>query len=113
MRVVDYVTDTRTLYKPLEIPVDKDPFLKVTDRIILSDPQFHPQNVFAIVIRTLARFEIALGRRLAWSVGQQIDVVPHAFAEANAFYSERHALLFGYFPGHSNMVFTCRGFDVG
>ena len=35
-----------------------------------------------------AQFERALGRRLSWSFGgHQIKVAPHAFAEANAFYS--------------------------
>ena len=51
-------------------------------------------------MRTLARFEYALGRRVGWSFGgHQIQVCPHAFLEANAFYSkEDRSLLFGYFP---------------
>jgi hypothetical protein len=68
-------------------------------------------------MRTLARFEFALGRRVAWSFGgHQIKVAPHAFAIANAFYSPRdEALLFGYFPrkpAGNEMVFSCLSHDV-
>jgi len=58
------------------------------DRRLLQDPRFHAQHVYAIAMRTLAQFEFALGRRCAWgSGGHQIHIVPHAFADANAFYS--------------------------
>ena len=85
-------------------------------------------------MRTLARFEFALGRRVGWSfLGHQLQVAPHAFADANAFYSkDDRALLFGYFPkaevnGQNNhpheedhlkeqqrcsWVFTCLSHDV-
>ena len=73
------------------------------DKRLLSDPKFHAQNVYAIVMRTLARFEFALGRRVPWgSEGHQIHIAPHAFADANAFYSrEDRAIFFGYFMGPS------------
>ena len=32
-----------------------------------ESPAFHAQNVYALVMRTLARFEFALGRRVGWS----------------------------------------------
>src|SRR5918993_1424458 len=58
------------------------------NRALLEDPRFHAQNVYAIIMRTLARFEFALGRRVGWSfLGHQLQVAPHAFADANAFYS--------------------------
>jgi hypothetical protein len=82
---------------------------------LLGDPNFHAQNVYAIVMRTLARFERALGRRVCWSFGaHQLHVAPHAFCEGNAFYSEEdRGLLFGYFPGAGGrMVFTCLSHDV-
>src|SRR5262249_8804805 len=82
---------------------------------ILGDPHFHAQNVYAIIMRTLARFEFALGRRASWGFGQhQLKVAPHAFADANAFYSEAdEALGFGYFPGRDgNIVFSCLAHDV-
>src|SRR5687767_928502 len=104
--VVDYDSSTMTLYKPIKYPrlnakAGGDPFADATDSDLLNDPNFHSQNVYAIVMKTLARFEFALGRRVSWGFyGHQIKVAPHAFADANAFYSERdQALMFGYFPG--------------
>jgi Zn-dependent metalloprotease len=119
VHVIDYDGSTRTLYKPLEYAKDrdglpKDRFRKPSRRTILGDPRFHAQNVYAIVMRTLARFEFALGRRVSWGFrGHQLNVAPHAFADANAFYSERdQALLFGYFPGRKGTVFSCLSHDV-
>ena len=119
VHVIDYDGSTRTLYKPLEYAADrdgvpKDRFRKPSQTTILGDPQFHAQNVYAIVMRTLARFEFALGRRVSWGFrGHQLNVAPHAFADANAFYTERdQALLFGYFPGRRGTVFACLSHDV-
>jgi hypothetical protein len=119
VHVIDYDGSTRTLYRPLEYAADRDGlpedrFRKPSRRTILGDPQFHAQNVYAIVMRTLARFEFALGRRVSWGFrGHQLNVAPHAFADANAFYSERdQALLFGYFPGREGTVFSCLSHDV-
>ena len=119
VHVIDYDSSTRTLYKPLEYPpptdgVYVDPFAGADDHTILEDPGFHAQNAYAIVMRTLARFEFALGRRVGWDVqGHQLKVAPHAFADANAFYSEHdEALLFGYFPGRGGNVFACLSHDV-
>lgn len=118
--VVDYDSSTMTLYKPIEYPRlngqgDGDPFAGVSDRELLTNPNFHAQNVYAIVMKTLSRFEFALGRRVSWGFyGHQLKVAPHAFADANAFYSERdQALMFGYFPGTSGrMVYSCLSHDV-
>lgn len=120
VHVVDYDSSTQTLYKPIKYPRlnadgDGDPFAGVSDSELLNDPNFHAQNVYAIVMKTLARFEFALGRRVSWGFyGHQIKVAPHAFADANAFYSERdQALMFGYFPGASGrMVYSCLSHDV-
>ena len=119
VHVIDYDASTRSLYRPLEYPppVDGeyvDPFAGVRDATIRDDPGFHAQNVYAIVMRTLARFEFALGRRVDWQIpGHQLKVAPHAFADANAFYSERdEALLFGYFPGRRGNVYACLSHDV-
>src|SRR5580704_5021474 len=57
--VVDYDASTSTLYRSLRLG-HTDPFATASDRKLLSDPQFHQQNVYAIVMRTLARFEFAL-----------------------------------------------------
>lgn len=115
VHVIDYDVSTDTFYRPRETDLDKDPFEDTPDEELLRDPTFHCQNVYALVMRTLARFEQALGRRVSWSFnGHQLQVVPHAFADANAFYSrDDHALLFGYFPGRRRkMVFTCLSHDV-
>src|SRR5262245_33777293 len=57
----------------------------------------------------------SLGRRCAWGFGgHQIHIVPHAFADANAFYSrDDRAIFFGYFMGGDGKpVFTCLSHDV-
>ena len=127
VHVIDYDTSTNKHYIPLEYEplkdgVYPDPFKQTADRgegeKLVADPRFHAQNVYAIVMRTLARFEFALGRRVAWGFsGHQIHVAPHAFADANAFYSEKdQALMFGYFMGRSGktrkFTFSCLAHDV-
>jgi hypothetical protein len=142
VQVIDYDSSTGVLYPPLEYRILEngaynDPFRdELDDNILLNDPKFHAQNVYAIIMRTLARFESALGRRIGWSfLGHQLQVAPHAFADANAFYSkDDRALLFGYFPKaggeeqadelreeadgkesrpqRRKMVFTCLSHDV-
>lgn len=82
---------------------------------LLQDPNFHAQNAYAIAMRTLGAFERALGRRVSWSSGgHQLHIAPHAFAQANAFYSEEdRALLFGYFRREDgSLVFTSLSHDI-
>ncbi|MGR7995078.1 hypothetical protein [Xanthobacter sp. ZOL 2024] len=82
---------------------------------LIGDPNFHAQNCYAIAMRTLGAFERALGRRVSWSSGgHQLHIAPHAFAQANAFYSEPdRALLFGYFFGVGGQpIFTCLSHDI-
>jgi hypothetical protein len=105
VQVIDYNSSTGELYTALEYKTLErgrycDPFVDEPDAALLNNPTFHAQNVYALIMLTLARFEHALGRRVSWSFhGHQLLVGPHAFAEANAFYSKRdRALLFGYFP---------------
>jgi hypothetical protein len=130
VQVIDYDSSSGVLYPPLEYRILEnglynDPFIDEEETTLLNDPLFHAQNVYAIVMRTLWRFEFALGRRVSWSFdGHQLQVAPHAFADANAFYSSRdRALLFGYFPKASaaangkpvcasDMVFNCLSHDI-
>jgi hypothetical protein len=119
VQVIDYDSSTGTLLKPLQdVPAADggfaDPFADADDATLLANPQFHAQNVYAVAMLTLARFERALGRRVAWGFGgHQIKVAPHAFADANAFYSRRdEGLFFGYFPGRAGTVFSCLSHDV-
>jgi hypothetical protein len=117
VHVIDYDASTDTLYRAAS--VDGDDFVNASDDRLLADPAFHAQNVYAIVMRTLARFEHALGRRVPWGFrSHQLKVAPHAFADANAFYAEREeALAFGYFAsrsgrGERRLVYTCLSHDV-
>jgi hypothetical protein len=82
---------------------------------ILEDYRFHAQNVYALIMKTLARFEFALGRRIGWSFGaHQLNVAPHAMVDANAFYSPGdQGLVFGYFAGSGGKpVYTSLSHDV-
>ena len=120
MHVVDYDPTTRTFYRPQAYRTTKhdrrvqDPFRNPSNATILENPGFHGQNVYAIVMRTLWRFEFALGRHVPWSgSGQQLKVAPHAFVDANAFYSEDdEGLMLGYFGDPKNRVFTCLSHDI-
>ena len=96
-----------------------------------SNPQFHQQMVYAVVMDTIRRFEVALGREVKWRADHtagpnpydgRLKLFPHAMQEANAFYDPGlRALLFGYFktsaedvgvnlPGQ--IVFTCLSHDI-
>jgi len=82
---------------------------------IVDDYRFHAQNVYALVMKTLARFERALGRRVGWSFRtHQLKVAPHGMMDANAFYTpNEEGLVFGYFAGRKGQpVYTCLSHDV-
>ncbi|MFZ2295765.1 MAG: hypothetical protein WB542_17515 [Polaromonas sp.] len=131
VKVVDFDATANRLYSPRVYDYSPDgqivdPYALPTaplsakarrafDDKLLADPNFHAQHVYAIVMRTLARFEYALGRRTSWSFsGHQLHVAPHAFCEANAYYSAGdRALLFGYFEGkRQKTIFTCLSHDI-
>ena len=116
-QVIDYDASSRTAYKPFaRLSVSaSDRYETASDSALVDDPRFHCQNVYALVMHTLTRFERALGRRLRWGFsGHHLIIVPHAFRDANAYYSPRdHALLFGYFTGRSGRtIYTCLSHDV-
>jgi hypothetical protein len=117
--VIDYDAVTGALAPPADLTAAAtssyiDRFDGITNRKILDDHAFHAQNVYAIAARTLAAFEAALGRRLAWAFGgHQLYLVPHAFSEANAYYSnDDRSLLFGHFTAGRDRVLTCLSHDV-
>jgi hypothetical protein len=116
VHVVDYDSSQRVLYKPAILGNgDSDRFARARDTTLLGNPDFHAQNTYAIAMRILEYFEFALGRRISWGFGgHQLHVAPHAFSDANAYYSEEdQGLFFGYFPGHdSKPVFNCLSHDV-
>jgi hypothetical protein len=112
VQVIDYDANTRTMYAPVKLGDGDVP--DPAAAAVLGDPAFHACNVYALVMRTLTRFEFALGRRVPWGFSaHQLKVVPHAFEEVNAFYSrEAEALLFGYYRAERGLVFTCLSHDV-
>lgn len=127
VQVVDYDASSNRWFLPLDaakfgsIEKPKDPYQSdglakaEFNARLLEDPRFHAQNVYAITMRTLAHFERALGRRVSWSFGgHQIKAAPHAFEEANAFYSpEDEALMFGYFNDTQGArIFNCLSHDI-
>jgi len=110
----DYQRRDGALLDPFA-PLDGDFLDRAYQERCIGDPNFHAQNVYAIAMRTLGLFERALGRRVGWSSGgHQLHIAPHAFAQANAFYSEPdRALLFGYFErANGGRVFTCLSHDI-
>lgn len=128
VHVIDYDAACDQLWLPYPYEnkngVLVDPFAGKPDNVLLNDPRFHQQNVYAIVMRILARFEHALGRRVSWSFGgHQLKIAPHATSDANAFYSkDDEGLLMGYFvdpnfqggcpaPG-KGLIFSCLSHDV-
>ena len=124
VHVIDYNSATDTLLPPASIPEGvnradgppEDPFERAGDDELLSSPSFHAFMTYGIIMKTLARFEYALGRRIGWSfAGHQIQVAPHAFADANAFYSDQaQGLFFGYFPSADGKrtIFSCLSHEV-
>lgn len=118
LEIVDYDPASERFYEPVNL---NDPFLLAQDghSPSVSNPQFHQQMVYAVMMTTIKNFEQALGRKIQWaenipakasqsSVGpraplqlgfvRRLRVYPHALRQANAFYDpNRKALLFGYF----------------
>jgi hypothetical protein len=117
VQVVDYDSTTRRFHGAHELPhrLEAEPHAwREGHPRIVEDFRFHAQNVYALVMKTLTRFEFALGRRVGWSFGtHQLKVAPHGMLDANAFYSPHmEALVLGYFPGRSGTVYTCLSHDV-
>lgn len=118
VHVLDYDGSTNRFYgsRDKDFHVDFYEKPKSTGALV-RDPYFHQQNTFALVQGTLFQFEKALGRPVDWGFAQshQIKVAPHAFADANAYYSrESESLNFGYFPDAKTgrQVYTCLSHDI-
>jgi len=124
VHVIDYDSTNDILYPAAPVPpgmnrdddLPVDPFQKLTDAALLRLPEFHAWMSYGVIMKTLSRFEFALGRRIGWAFGgHQIQVSPHAFADANAFYSgPARGLFFGYFPSLDarRKIFTCLSHEV-
>ena len=129
IKVVDYNATDRVTYQDMQDYEDAqkqpvDPFAPREGETwmspayqarLIGDPNFHAQNAYAIAMRTLWQFEHALGRRVRWSFGgHQLHIAPHAFAQANAFYSEPdRTLMFGYFRNaRGEPIYTALSHDI-
>lgn len=131
----DCVDDqTKKIYPPVDL--DK-PNLLAQDGYAPSEgnPAFHQQMVYAVVMKTIEHFERALGRPVLWRpfpnpqdeyddsrFTPRLSIYPHAFHQANAFYSPQDvSLKFGYFEAAAHdtgdhvpgqRVYTCLSHDI-
>lgn len=118
-------------YKGVDL---NDPYILAENGLRPSDsnPQFHQQMVYAVAMKTIKNFELALGRKIIWrekaygsiskSYIKRLRIYPHAIREPNAYYSPaKRALLFGYFKSTpsekqihmpNSWVFTCLSHDI-
>jgi len=118
VHLIDYDSTTRRFHGEHALPrslEEEPPRWGQGDPRIVEDYRFHAQNSYALVMKTLARFEFALGRRVGWSFGtHQLKVAPHGMLDANAFYGpDIEGLVFGYFPGkEGGNVYLCLSHDV-
>lgn len=114
VHVIDYDASTGTMYQPFVAAPTGVVRAPKSKKALLGDQGYHAMNAYAIVMRTLLRFELALGRRVGWGIhGHQLKIVPHAFEEPNAFYAPGpEALLFGYVRGAPDPMFLCLSHDV-
>ncbi len=93
----------------------KEPFFEFEARP--GTPQEAQINAWATALDTLDFFQDpkVLGREIPWAFdASRLRILPHAFYEANAFYSRRtRALHFGYFHGaDGKLVKTALSHDV-
>lgn len=120
LEVVDVDPASRSCYAPVDL---NHPHILAESGLAPSEAnaQFHQQMVYAVAMRTIARFERALGRKALWASrivrGREriisreyiprLRIYPHALRETNAYYSsERMALLFGYFTARNEDIET-------
>ncbi|TPE49247.1 S8 family serine peptidase [Amaricoccus solimangrovi] len=132
LEVIDIDPASGVAYPPVDLDAGA---LLAQDGIAPSEgnPNFHQQMVYAVAMRTIRNFELALGRRALWAdhnwrddkgawhtdFVRRLRIYPHALRERNAYYSpERVALLFGYFAETGsasqsrNTVFSCLSHDI-
>ena len=121
VRVVDYDASHGTYYAPVNLD-DAEVLMQRGLDPSDSDPRFHQQMVYAVVMKVIENFERALGYPFRWRGSSILTVLPHAFEGENAFFhAETNSLHFGYFaadpenPGPNlpgQTVFTCLSHDI-
>jgi len=127
LEVVDVDPASKACYAPVDL---NNPKLLAESGLTPSEsnPQFHQQMAYAVAMRTIERFERALGRKALWArrrprkrgeavpgdgFVRKLRIYPHALREANAYYdSEKIALLFGYFQAADSSGSVTRGAGV-
>ena len=138
IEIIDYDPASDAFYPPVDLD---DRYLLAQDGLepSVSDPQFHQQMVYAVIMNTIKNFEKAMGRRIQWASQnvyktvqskrtmesrfvKRLRVYPHALRQANAYYDpNKKSLLFGYFPAEpanpklhlpGGTVFTCLSHDI-
>jgi len=134
IKVIDRDPGSNALYAPVDL---NDPAILASDGLSPSEtnPQFHQQMVYAVMMTTIKNFEKALGSKVMWSpitrqegrgikteFVKRLFVYPHAVRDQNAYYSpDRKAVLFGYYnatpsdaglflPG--GIVYSCLSHDI-
>jgi hypothetical protein len=121
VRVVDYDATKDSYYAPVDLD-QSDVLMQRGLDPSDSDPRFHQQMVYAVVMKVIENFERALGRPFRFRGEGKLIVLPHAFEGENAFFHpETNSLHFGYFtadredPGPNlpgQTVFTCLSHDI-
>ena len=124
IRVIDYDGANDLFYSPVNLD---DPAIVMQSGLDPTevDPRFHQQMVYAVAMKVLENFDIALGRKIRFRKTPgtpELRLFPHAFQGENAFYDpSMKAILFGYFradetdPGPNipkQNVFTCLSQDI-
>lgn len=138
IEIIDYDPATEGFYNPVDL---NDRYLLAQDGLepSVSNPQFHQQMVYAVLMTTIKNFEAALGRKVQWADRNiplsndtskvksaefvpRLRVYPHALRQSNAYYNPlKKSILFGYFPAQpaqpqlqlpGGTVFTCLSHDI-
>ena len=127
LEVIDVDPASGRCYPPVDLSA---PNLLAQNGHIPSEnnPQFHQQMAFAVAMRTIRIFELALGRRVIWSrrtdvplnlpIKDEIEqcyvrrlrLYPHALRGENAYYSpSKKAVLLGYYRAGGRDVASMTG----
>jgi hypothetical protein len=136
IEVIDYDPTRQAVCEPVDL---NDKYILAGQGLPLMphNPKFHQQQVYAVAMDIIQKFEAALGRKIIFSRRIEDDglnklytleyvprlrIYPHAMCQENAYYSpEKVALLFGYFRAKGNwsgnnipnsVIFTCLSPDI-
>jgi hypothetical protein len=113
IEVVDVDPATGVCYAPVDLN-QPAPLSQAGFAPSRSSPQFHQQMVYVVAMKTIERFEYALGRVVHWAPRflisehsveviyvHRLRIYPHALRECDSFYSPlKKALLLGYCSSH-------------